>query len=275
MAKLTAQTNSILALGRRLRVARWNFSDSAGSKRPLLVFGGIGLNLELLEPVATALGNRPVVSFDMPGVGQSPDPLVPYTAATMALTAQAVLDRMGIDKVDLLGISWGGGIAQQFALQHRNRVGRLVMAATSAGMAMAPGDPRMLARLADPAEYTVPKALQRNLAMLYAGGGETPVSLNAVTPPSPAGFAYQLGALAGWSSVAMLPLLDMPTLVMAGDDDQVVPPVNAQFLHTLIPGSRLEMFAGGGHLFMLSHLAEFAATLEAFLDADGAPAAPA
>ena len=268
MAKLTAQTNSILALGRRLRVARWNFGESTAAKRPLLVFSGIGLNLELLEPIAAALGNRPVVSFDMPGVGQSPDPVVPYTAATMALTAQAVLDRLGIDEVDLLGISWGGGIAQQFAIQHRGRVGRLALAATSAGMAMAPGDARMLARLTDPAEYTVPKALQRNLAILYAGGGETPVSLNAVTPPSPTGFMYQLGALAGWSSAAMLPLIDMPTLVMAGDDDQVVPPSNAQFLHTLIPGSRLKLFAGGGHLFMLSHLAEFAATLDAFLDAE-------
>ena len=271
MAKLTAQTNSILALGRRLRVARWNFGETATAARPLLVFGGIGLNLELLEPVAAALGNRPVVSFDMPGVGQSPDPLVPYTAATMALTAKAVLDRLGIGEVDLLGISWGGGIAQQFAIQHRGRVGRLALAATSAGMAMAPGDARMLARLADPAEYTVPKALQRNLAMLYAGGGETPVSLNAVTPPSPTGFLYQLGALAGWSSAAMLPLIDLPTLVMAGDDDQVVPPVNAQFLHTSIPGSRLKLFAGGGHLFMLSHLAEFAATLDAFLDAEDSP----
>ena len=268
MARLQAQMNSIRALGRRLRVARWNFGADAGEKRPLLVFNGIGLNLELLEPVAVALGTRPVVSFDMPGVGKSPDPVVPYTAASMALTAQAVLDRLEIGEVDLLGISWGGGIAQQFALQHRGRVGKLALAATSAGMAMAPGDARMLARLADPAEYTVPKALQRNLAMLYAGGGDAAVSLNAVTPPSPTGWLYQLGALAGWSSVAMLPLLDMPTLVMAGDDDQVVPPVNAQFLHSLIPGSRLKMFEGGGHLFMLSHLAEFAATLSAFLDAE-------
>lgn len=270
MAKLTAQTNSIRALGRRLRVARWNFDRFADTKRPLLVFGGIGLNLELLEPVAAAL-NRRVVSFDMPGVGQSPDPVVPYTAATMALTAQAVLDRIGVSEVDLLGISWGGMIAQQFALQHRGRVGKLVLAATTAGMASAPGDARMLARLTDPTEYTVPKALQRNLAMLYAGGGETAVSLNDVTPPSPTGFLYQLGALAGWSSVVVLPLLDMPVLVMAGDDDQVVPPLNAQFLHTLIPGSRLKMFPNGGHLFMLSHVDEFVATLDAFLDAEDAP----
>ncbi len=154
-------------------------------------------------------------------------------------------------------------------------VAGLVLAATSAGMAMAPGDPRTLARLADPAEYTVPKALQRNLAMLYAGGGDAAVSLNAVTPPSPTGYLYQIGALAGWSSVAMLPLLDTPTLVMAGDDDKVVPPSNAQFLHTLIPGSRLKMFAGGGHLFMLSHLAEFAESLNAFLDLEDAVPAPA
>lgn len=275
MTRCTAQTSSIRALGRRLRVARWNVESPAGAARPLLIFGGIGLNLELLEPIAVALKDRVVVTFDMPGVGKSPDPLVPYNAVTMAMTALAVLDRLGIDEVDLLGISWGGGIAQQFALQHRSRVGSLVLAGSSAGVVAAPGDPRLLARLADPAEYTVPQALRRNLAMLYAGGGETAVSLNAVTPPSPTGFLYQLGALAGWSSVAMLPLLDVPTLVMAGEDDQIVPPINARFLHTLIPHSRIRIFAGGGHLFMLSHLAEFTAALTAFLDAPERPASAA
>ena len=70
----------------------------------------------------------------------------------------------------------------------------------------------------------------------------------------------------------MLPLLDLPTLVMAGEDAQIVPPINAQFLHTLIPHSRIRFFAGGGHLFMLSHLAEFTAALNAFLDAPDGPA---
>lgn len=257
--------------GRRLRLARWSWRDGRPDLRPLLVFSGIGMNLEMLDPLAVATAPRPVLCFDMPGVGKSPDPVWPYNAVTMALTAAAVLDRLEIAQVDVLGISWGGGIAQQFALQHRARVGKLVLAATSAGMVMAPGSLPALARLADPTEWTMGKALQRNLALLYNGGGTgDPVSLNAATPPSPAGFLYQLAALAGWSSVPLLPLLDVPTLILAGDEDQVVPPINSQFLHALIPKSRLRLIPGGGHLFPFSHSDAFLGELDGFL-ASGAP----
>lgn len=257
---------SLRVHGRRLRVSQWNSSSENGGILPLLVFNGIGMNLELLGPLAQAMAPRPVLCFDMPGIGKSPDPLVPYNAVTMALTASAILDRLNIPKVDVLGISWGGGIAQQFALQHRARIGRLVLAATSAGMVMAPGSLPALARLFDPSEYSVAKALRRNLAILYNGGGTgEPVSLNAATPPSTAGFLYQLAALAGWSSVPMLPLLDVPTLILAGDEDQVVPPLNSRFLHALIPDSRMRLIRGGGHLFMLSHRDECVGELNRFL----------
>ena len=257
---------SIHVHGRRLRVARWNFPTDDAGPLPLLVFNGIGMNLELLDPLARVMGPRPVLCFDMPGIGKSPDPVVPYTAIIMALAAAAILDRLEIARVDVLGISWGGGIAQQFALQHRARIGQLVLAATSAGMLMAPGNMPALSRLADPSEWTMGKALQRNLAMLYNGGGTgDPVSLNAVTLPSPTGLLYQLAALAGWSSVPLLPLLDVPTLILAGDEDQVVPPVNSSFLHALIAGSKLRLIPGGGHLFPFSHSAEFLSAVNAFL----------
>ena len=272
---MTAVKPSISSLrihGRRLRVAQWNFAGDDADSLPLLVFNGIGMNLELLDPLARAMAPRRVLCFDMPGIGKSPDPVVPYNAVSMALASAAILDRLEIAQVDVLGISWGGGIAQQFALQHRTRIGKLILAATSAGMLMAPGNLPALARLADPSEWTMGKALQRNLALLYNGGGTgNPVSLNAATPPSPSGFLYQLAALAGWSSVPLLPLLDVPTLIMAGDEDQVVPPVNSQFLHALIPGSRLRLIRGGGHMFPFSHRSAFLSEVERFLGS-GQPA---
>ena len=272
---MTAVKPSISSLrihGRRLRVAQWNFAGDDADSLPLLVFNGIGMNLELLDPLARAMAPRRVLCFDMPGIGKSPDPVVPYNAVSMALASAAILDRLEIAQVDVLGISWGGGIAQQFALQHRTRIGKLILAATSAGMLMAPGNLPALARLADPSEWTMGKALQRNLALLYNGGGTgDPVSLNAATPPSPSGFLYQLAALAGWSSVPLLPLLDVPTLIMAGDEDQVVPPVNSQFLHALIPGSKLRLIRGGGHMFPFSHRSAFLSEVERFLGS-GQPA---
>lgn len=254
------------AAGRRLRAAEWH-ADADPALPPLLMLPGIGINLEVFEPLAAAMPERRIISFDMPGIGQSPDPFLPYTMSTMALTVAAVLDRFEIERTDVMGMSWGGALAQQFAFQHRARTNRLALVATSAGATMAPGNFAALRHLLDPREYTVQKTLRRNLAALYCGGGsDAPVSLNAVRPPSPLGWTYQLAAFTGWSSAPFLPLLDMPVLVMGGEDDQIVPPINAHFLARAIPDARLEMFAGGGHLFPLAQQERFIATLRQFLD---------
>ena len=74
-----------------------------------------------------------------------------------------------------------------------------------------------------------------------------------------------MAAFATWTSLPFLPLLSMPVMVMADEEDQLVPPSNAHFLHNAIPRSRIEMFQGGGHLFMLSQQERFIATLRDFL----------
>ena len=266
MADQTAQYSMIGVAGRRIRAAEWN-GDADPARPPLLLLSGIGMNLELFDPVAAALPDRRIVSFEMPGIGKSPDPFVPYTMATMALTTAAMLDHFGIEQADVLGMSWGGALAQQFAFQHRQRTGKLVLVATTAGATMMPGNLSMLRHLLDPREYTVDKTLRRNLAALYAGGGsDEPVSLNAARPPSPLGWAYQLAAIGTWSSLPFLRMLDMPVMVMGGEDDQIVPPCNIHLLASTIPGARLEMFERGGHLFLLSQRARFAELVEDFLN---------
>lgn len=268
-----ASFSKIGVAGRRLRVGQWHTAPADAAKpqplvsqRPLVVFSGIGMNMEMLEPIASRMPGRRIVSFDMPGIGKSPDPIFPYTMQQMALTLAALLDRLQIDEVDLLGISWGGALVQQFAFQHRARTGKLVLAATSAGGTMIPGNPSMIRQMLDPLEYSVEKSLRRNLAMLYNGGGSEQVSLNAATAPSPLGWSYQLAAFAGFSSAPFLPLLGMPVLILADTDDQLIPPTNAHFLHNAIPGSELVMSEGGGHLFMLSRPDAFVAKLAGFLD---------
>lgn len=252
--------------GRRLHVARWNVG--ATGHPALVMLNGIGLNLELLAPIARAMPEREVICFDMPGIGGSPDPIFPYTISCMALTTAALMDRLEIDQADILGISWGGALAQQFAFQHRARTRKLVLAATTAGATMVPGNASTLAHMADPREYTVERTLRRNLASIYNGGGSARLSLNAVKAPSPLGFSYQLAAFATWSSLPIMSLLTMPVMVMADEEDQLVPPSNARLLHSAIPGSKLEMFQGGGHLFMLSQLDLFVEKMRAFLDED-------
>ena len=272
----TASFSMIGVAGRRLRVGQWHAKPAESGKapssaapqaqRPLVIFGGIGMNMEMLEPIAARMPQRRILSFDMPGIGQSPDPIFPYTIPHIALTLAALLDRLHIETVDLLGISWGGAVVQQFAFQHRARTGKLVLAATSAGGTMIPGNPSLFSQAFDPMEYSIEKTLRRSLAMFYNGGGADRVSLNAATAPSPLGWSCQLAAFAGWSSASFLPLLGMPVLVMADADDQLIPPANAHLLHNAIPGSQLNMSEGGGHLFMLSRPDAFIAKLNPFLD---------
>lgn len=266
-----AETSLIGVAGRRLHIARWRAGKPG--HRPLLMLNGIGMNLEMLAPIARALPEREVLCFDMPGVGSSPDPVLPYTIPCMALTTAALLDRLDIAEVDILGISWGGALAQQFAFQHKARTGRLVLAATSTGGTMVPGNASLLAHLADPREYSIERTLRRNLASIYNGGGSGRVSLNAAKAPSPLGFTWQMAAFAGWSSLPFLPLLDLPVMIMADEEDQLVPATNAHFLHNAIPHSRIEMFQGGGHLFMLSQTERFVRLLRAFLDEEPQTAA--
>src|SRR5215468_2325648 len=108
------------------------------TRPPLLLFNGIGANIELAAPFLEALDGA-AITFDVPGVGGSPAPMMPYRPRSLARLAARLLDQLGYDEVDVLGVSWGGTLAQQFAFQHSARCRRLVLAATSPGHLMVPG----------------------------------------------------------------------------------------------------------------------------------------
>lgn len=250
--------------GRTLRVARW--LNGKGDKAPILFFNGIGANIEAIAPFAEMLSDREFITFDMPGVGGSPDPIVPYNAIMMSRIANIVLDRFEIGNVDVLGVSWGGAMAQQFALQYSKRVNHLILIATSAGMIMMPGNPKALVKMADPRRYIDPEFMRKHFTTLYGGSDDgSGGHISRVTPPSKMGYFYQLGAMMGWTSAPFLPFMKVPTLVMMGGDDQIVPVSNGQFLNFLIPNSELFVIEDGGHLFMLSHADESVAKVKMFL----------
>jgi pimeloyl-ACP methyl ester carboxylesterase len=111
--------------GRTIRVA---VREGAADWAPLLLCNGIGASLELLQPFVDALDpRRGVIRFDMPGIGGSPAPAVPYHLVTLPSLLAGLLDQLGYEQADVLGISWGGGLAQQFALRRPGRVRRLVL----------------------------------------------------------------------------------------------------------------------------------------------------
>lgn len=237
---------------------------------PLLMFNGIGANLELGFPFLTALKGRGAIIFDAPGVGGSPRPALPYRPQTLARWARGICDELGHERVDVSGVSWGGGMAQQFAHQYPRRVRKLVLAATSAGFAMVPGKPSVLSKMASIRRYT-DKGYMREIAPeIYGGDFRADPALieahaRAAKPLSNRGYLYQLLAMTGWTSAHWLWSLRCPTLVMSGTDDPLIPVANARLLARLIPNARL-VLVDNGHLFLATRPEESAATIEAFLD---------
>lgn len=264
---ITAEFSMESVGGRTLRVARWRW-DQPSEHLPILFFNGIGANIEAVAPLAEALTERPFIMFDMPGTGGSPEPLVPYNPFTMSWTAKELLKRFGADQVDVMGISWGGAMAQHFTLQHPGTVRRLILAATTAGMIMVPGNPAALTKMANPRRYVDAAFMEEHFRTLYGGltGGKSE-HIGRLTPPTPRGYVYQLLCMLGWTSVPMLPFLKKDTLIMMGDEDQIVPLTNGRLLESLIPHSRLEIFEQGGHLFMLTHREQTISSIRGFLDA--------
>ena len=267
----TAEVSLETVGGRKLRVARWRL-DQESEHLPVLFFNGIGANIEAVAPLAEALDDRGFIMFDMPGVGESPDPVMPYNAFTMSWTSTQLLDRLGVDRVDVMGVSWGGAMAQHFALQHPNRTRRLVLVATSAGMVMVPGNPAALSKMANPRRYVDAAFMAKHFETLYGGAlGKGPGKsehMGRLTPPSPRGYFYQLLAMLGWTSAPALPFLRKHTLIIMGDDDQIVPLANGKILNALIPNSELEIMEGGGHLFLLSHREQSVSAIRRFLDTE-------
>lgn len=253
--------------GQVLKVA---ISKGPEDQPPLLMFNGIGANLELAFPFIDQLKGRGCIIFDIPGVGGSPMPGLPYRPSTLARMAKELCDQLGHDEVDVSGVSWGGGVAQQFAHQYPAVCRRLVLAATSAGWVMIPGSPSVLSKMANIKRYT-DKGYMRSIAAEIYGGDfrRDDMLINAhaagMKPASNGGYMLQLMAMVGWTSAYWLWSLKQPTLIISGTDDPLIPVPNATFLAAMIPDSRLELI-DNGHLFLITRPRESAEMIEEFLD---------
>src|SRR5437868_8109644 len=152
------KTLTITDRGQRLRVAlRKGDGKADGTRTPLLLLNGIGVNLEVLQQFVDALDPAiEVIRFDVPGTGGSPTPRTPYRFSVLARLVTKMLDQLGYQQVDALGVSWGGALAQQFAFQYPARCRRLILVSTGTGALMVPGNPSVLAKIATPRRYPDP-----------------------------------------------------------------------------------------------------------------------
>ena len=197
---------------------------------------------------------------------------MPYRFSTLARMTVGMLDQLGYKQVDVLGISWGGGLAQQFAYQYRQRCRRLVLVSAGAGTFMVPGNPSVLAKMATPRRYQDPVYMSEIAPDIYGGDLRSNPEFvrhmaHTMHSNEPLGYFYQLMAGIGWTSLLWLRFLRQPTLILAGDDDPIVPSINAKIMHQLIPYSKLYIYHGG-HLGLVTHARKLTPHIEDVLSAE-------
>ena len=249
-----------------------------GDGPPLLLLMGIGGNTEMWGPLCDHLPRRRLIAFDVPGNGQSTTSRPPLGMRSMASLASGVLRALDVPQADVLGVSWGGVLAQTLAIHHPRQVRKLVLVSTSCGLGSVPGRPSAVRALLTPRRYSSRRYLERVAPTVYGGRLRAQPHLVrdhaaaiVARPPSLAGYAAQMVAFLGTSTLPLAWRIACPTLIVSGTDDPLIPEINARILQRAIKGSQLYLVRGGGHLMMLDSAYELAPVIMTFLDAPRPP----
>ena len=259
----------IPVLGQQIRV-----NIRRGTGIPLVLCNGIGASLEVLDPLVDRLDpDTTVVRFDVPGTGASPDSPLPYGFPYLAAVLGGLLRKLHLDGdgVDVLGLSWGGGLAQQFAFQNPRRCRRLILVSTGTGAIMVPGRPRVLAKMLTPRRFLDHHYAAAIAGDIYGGTVRNDPSVveklfdSQLMAGSRVGYLHQLLAGMVWTSLFALPLVRQETLIIAGLDDPVIPVANARIIARLLPHATVHLHAGG-HVDLITNAAELAPFIQSFIN---------
>lgn len=269
-------TRSSPGSGRRFVLAwrgLWISGAVHGKGDPLLLIMGLGGNVEMWEPLMPHLPGRRLITFDAPGTGMSSLPMIAVTVPELANLAAAVLDHLHVQHADVLGYSYGGSVAQQLAVQHPHRVDRLVLVATTCGVGAEPADPQVASALASPWRYYSREYFKRTAPLVYGGlvGRDESVqdrlfNARSERPPHPYGYFLQLVGGSDWSSLSFLRDITHATLVLAGDQDPLVPIAAVQQISDAVPHGRTHIVPGAGHLLLMDEPQRSGAVISDFLD---------
>jgi pimeloyl-ACP methyl ester carboxylesterase len=236
------------------------YYQSTGRGPPVLLIMGQGLALDAgWRTVVRLARDFRVLVFDNRDVGRSDHSPWPYAVAQMAGDAVAVLDAAGVGRAHVYGVSLGGMVAQEVTLRHPERVGALVLGATTRGGPRAvPGDPEVLTFFARAGAMAPEEAAWA--AVPYTYGSETrrrhgdriaeDIERRVRHPPDTLGYLHQVTASATHSTHGRLAQIAAPTLVVHGGEDRIMSPANGETLAEEIPGAQLRMWPGAGHMYV-------------------------
>lgn len=250
--------------------------ERAGSgPEALLLLHGIGSNSRSFRHQLASLSDTySVIAWDAPGYGHSEDPLAPFSLADLADRAVGLLDELEIDVAHVLGVSMGGVIAQLVYHRHPRRVRSLILADTNPGGA-AVAEPERSARVRQRLEALDrlgPKGMAEQRAPNLVRPGAPPELIAELTSimaeVRPAGYCSAAIALGHTDLTAQLSSIQVPTLVIHGEQDAVVPLETARTLAACIPGARLVVIPEAGHVSNQEQPAAFNAAVREFLQLD-------
>jgi pimeloyl-ACP methyl ester carboxylesterase len=250
------------------------YYESTGHGTPLVLLSGVGFGSWIWRHQITPLAKHfRVIAFDNRGIGQSDKPDEPYTIETLARDTVALLDALKISQAHLLGVSLGGMVALQLALDHPHRVLRLILCSTAFGgpntvlpslevlqfMATPGGDP----------EERFARGIRFSFGSSFLEKNPAAVAFirQKMTENRQPEYAYRRQVMAplGFNVEMQLQQIQKPTLILAGDQDQAVPVENARRLAEKIPSAQLQIFWGAGHLCFIEQADAFNQAVLGFL----------
>jgi len=249
-----------------------------GKGEPLvLIYGYVGHSGLWFRQIPVLSKKYRVIAFDNRGVGRSDKPDIPYSMTMMAEDIAGLLDIIGVDASHIFGISMGGMIAQHFALNYPRKVLSLILGCTyCGGVHSIQPEPESVAALFDfeSMKNMTPEEITRQaMPFLYSQEFieknpdiiEERVAKQLEYPTPDYGAMRQAGAIMGHDTYELLPKIELPTLVISGDNDRLIPVENSRILASRIPGAELAIIKGVGHEFFIEDAEEVNKTILDFL----------
>lgn len=230
--------------------------EEAGVGDPLLLIMGLGYTHDMWNRTLPVVSERyRTISFDNRGVGRSDVPPGPYPIPTMAADAAAVMDSAGVERAHVFGISMGGMIAQEFALRYPDRVRSLILGCTTHGGPEAvAADAEVITTLMARGMMSAEDGIRAMIPFIYDPSTsrrriEEDLEIRRRTFPTAAGYFAQVQGIMAFNSRSRLSQLRVPTLVIHGESDRLIPPENGRLIARLIDGAKLLMITGASHIF--------------------------
>jgi len=251
--------------------------DEEGTGEPLLLIMGLGYPSVMWWRTRPVLAERyRTIAFDNRGVGRSDSPPGPYSIILMAADAAAVLDACGCESAHLYGVSMGGMIAQEFALQYPGRVRSLILGCTAAGGPHAVrAEPQVIEFLRQRTNEDPLAALEASVPYIYDPATpraliDEDMALRKQWLPRPESYLAQLQGIFTWEAYSRLDQIKVPTLVIHGESDRLVPPGNGELIAEKIPGAKLVLLPHAGHIYTTDQGQAAQAAIQKFLAAQAA-----